>query len=350
MLDDLALRAELEPPLIADDAGTLIHVIWRGGQLVDLTGTRWTQVGTVTQVAAANGLPAGASKFDGANHYETASNVDPVDAVTSFAACAIVTPTAADLAATTMVVTGGLGAPGEGWQLVANEIGNLRWYSSNGIFEAPLIANRPNVICFGQDSGIGKMYLKSNMRPILTSTGVMVPLLGQPIKIGCHWDNFLGFQGTIHELWFSSVLPGGASGASWYGPELWDEYFAEITRKAFARLSIPVTAFSSIVFQPAGLPTCNVHLASDGQLLELVATAGSTFSIAAPTGTIRAGQRFTLRVKNASGGALTFGGFPAVCRLAAWTSPANGFSRSITFQFDGANWIEVGRTPADVPN
>jgi hypothetical protein len=37
-------------------------------------------------------------------------------------------------------------------------------------------------------------------------------------------------------------------------------------------------------------------------------------------------------------------------KLADWISPAKAFSRSIDFRFNGTNWVEVARTPADVPN
>jgi hypothetical protein len=339
------MRDALEAPLIDDDSGTLIHVVWRNGRLIDLTGAPWTQVGSVTQVPAVDGLPAGARLFSGANHYESAAAVSPV-AVASFAGCAIVVPTANDLINTTMILNGGFSAPSSGWELVANETGAVRWISAQTVTDAPLVAGQPNVICFGQDSSIASQYMKVNMRPLARSTGsVLVPLPAQPLKIGTHFDNVLGFDGTIHEIWISSSLPGGLS-AAFYGPELWDEYFAYLTQRAFARMRTPVASASQVVFQA----TCNLHLASVGQLLEIVATSNAAFAPAVPTGAIRAGQTFTLRIKNTSGGALTFSGFPASFKLAAWTSPANGFSRSITFQFDGTSWIEVGRTPADVPN
>ena len=38
-------------------------------------------------------------------------------------------------------------------------------------------------------------------------------------------------------------------------------------------------------------------------------------------------------------------------KLAAWTSPANGTQRTITFRFDpNGSWYEVNRTTVDVPN
>ena len=77
-------------------------------------------------------------------------------------------------------------------------------------------------------------------------------------------------------------------------------------------------------------------------------TNGNNFTISNPTNAY-AGRRISVRVVNTFGalGTLSFG---TAYRAAAWTQPANGNSRAIDFQYDGTNWIEVSRTPADVPN
>jgi len=62
------------------------------------------------------------------------------------------------------------------------------------------------------------------------------------------------------------------------------------------------------------------------------------------------GQELTIRVKNISGGAMGAITWNSAFKLDTWTNPANGFSRSITFVYDGTNWIEISRTTADVPN
>ena len=78
-------------------------------------------------------------------------------------------------------------------------------------------------------------------------------------------------------------------------------------------------------------------------------SSGSAFSVPAPQNETT-GQRITIRIRNTSGGALGTVTWNAVFKMAAWTSPATGNSRSIDFQFDGTNWVEVSRTPGDVPN
>ncbi len=82
----------------------------------------------------------------------------------------------------------------------------------------------------------------------------------------------------------------------------------------------------------------------------ITATNGTAFTISDPLYAAQAGQRLTVRIRNTSGGVLGAVTWGAAYKLAAWTSPANGFSRSIDFRYDGANWVEVSRTPADVPN
>lgn len=93
--------------------------------------------------------------------------------------------------------------------------------------------------------------------------------------------------------------------------------------------------------------------ASAGNLFVVTATNNTAFTINAPTNppaTAGTGQLLTLTIRNASGGALGVATFNAIFKLAAWTQPANAFSRSITFRWDGTNWVEVARTTVDVPN
>lgn len=80
-------------------------------------------------------------------------------------------------------------------------------------------------------------------------------------------------------------------------------------------------------------------------------TNATAFTINAPTGVVQ-DDGFLLRItiRNSSGGALGAVTWNAIYKLAAWTQPANGFSRSIQFRYDGVNWIEVSRTTVDVPN
>lgn len=91
-----------------------------------------------------------------------------------------------------------------------------------------------------------------------------------------------------------------------------------------------------------------------GSMFVTTATSNIAYTVAAPTNPPSdAGQSaiLTLTIRNGSGGALGAATFNAVYKLgAAWTNPANGFSRSIQFRWDGTNWVEISRTAADVAN
>lgn len=98
----------------------------------------------------------------------------------------------------------------------------------------------------------------------------------------------------------------------------------------------------------AGAGTVNVDASLGNEVVLTVSTAGAQ-TIAAPTNPLT-GQHLTYVWRNTSGGALGAFTWNAIFKLAAWTSPATAYSRSITFRYDGTNWIERSRTPADVPN
>ena len=89
--------------------------------------------------------------------------------------------------------------------------------------------------------------------------------------------------------------------------------------------------------------------ASLGNEFVINMTGGSAVTLNSPTNG-KIGQRITVRLINTSGGALGTVTWGAAYKMSVWTNPANGFSRSIDFDFDGTNWIEAARTPADVPN
>jgi hypothetical protein len=85
-----------------------------------------------------------------------------------------------------------------------------------------------------------------------------------------------------------------------------------------------------------------------GNSFRITVTNGSGFSVLSPTNP-KAGQRITIRIINSSGGAMGVIAWPVTFKLATWTNPANTFSRSISFIYDGTAWQEESRTPADVP-
>lgn len=88
---------------------------------------------------------------------------------------------------------------------------------------------------------------------------------------------------------------------------------------------------------------------SAGEIHTITATNGTAFTINAPTSPVTA-RMLTITIRNTSGGALGVITWNVVFKMAAFTNPATGFNRSITFYYDGTNWIERSRTTADVPN
>jgi len=89
--------------------------------------------------------------------------------------------------------------------------------------------------------------------------------------------------------------------------------------------------------------------ASLGSRFTITATNGTAFTISNPTNA-QDGSVIEYTIYNASGGALgavTWGGN---FKMSAWTQPANGFNRSIRFEYDGSFWIQKSQTGVDVPN
>jgi hypothetical protein len=87
-----------------------------------------------------------------------------------------------------------------------------------------------------------------------------------------------------------------------------------------------------------------------GNVFVIDASGPQPFTIEAPRDH-SASERITITIRNVSGKELGAATWNPAYHLSHWDNPANGFSRSIDFQLEpSGNWIEVGSTPADVPN
>jgi hypothetical protein len=101
------------------------------------------------------------------------------------------------------------------------------------------------------------------------------------------------------------------------------------------------------------VPTYGASVAiahNSGSNFVVTPTDGNGFTIANPTDVPRAdsGQNITIRIVNSTGGALGTIAWGTKYKFgAAWTSPATGYSKALTFQFDGTNWNEVARSGVD---
>ena len=123
-----------------------------------------------------------------------------------------------------------------------------------------------------------------------------------------------------------------------------DEYFRLDDINGYTWQANPALKQATITYSASMTPDAKL-----GASQTITATNGSAFTINAPTNAL-AGRRLKITLRNTSGGALGAATWNAVFKLSAWTNPANGFSRSIEFEYDGSNWVQVAQTGVDVPN
>jgi hypothetical protein len=94
--------------------------------------------------------------------------------------------------------------------------------------------------------------------------------------------------------------------------------------------------------------------ASLANLFVVTITDAVAFVTAAPTNPPAgsASQVITITYRNASGGAHGAGTWNAIFKTQAtvFSAIANGFSRSMSFRWNGTNWVELVRTAADIAN
>jgi hypothetical protein len=120
-----------------------------------------------------------------------------------------------------------------------------------------------------------------------------------------------------------------------------------------ANTTYQIPAFTKRIALKRTIPTYGASVSIDaflGNEFDINVTNGTAFTITNPVNSVD-GQRISIKIRNASGGAMgaiTWGG---AFLYSAWTNPANGFSRTIDFTYNGTTaWVEASRTPADVPN
>lgn len=88
--------------------------------------------------------------------------------------------------------------------------------------------------------------------------------------------------------------------------------------------------------------------AEAGIVYQLTVTDGSAFTIEAP-GNPQTGFVISYDILNSSGGSMGTITWDSVFKLAgSFTNPANTKRRTITFYYNGTNWIELWRAEADI--
>ncbi len=111
-----------------------------------------------------------------------------------------------------------------------------------------------------------------------------------------------------------------------------------------AELARTAQTVQTLTYSTSITPDC-----SRGGIMKLTVTDGVAFAINAPTNPL-SGQRLLMVIRNTSGGAVGAITWNAVFKKTAFTTPATANNRSIEFVYDGTNWVETFKTPADVPN
>lgn len=100
-----------------------------------------------------------------------------------------------------------------------------------------------------------------------------------------------------------------------------------------------------LTYQASVIPNCALATA-----FKIIVTDNVAFAIAAPVNVPSvSGPRITFIILNSSGGAMGALTWNGVFALAgAFTNPANGKRRTISFILDGATWVELYRASADI--
>ncbi|HTV51180.1 MAG TPA: hypothetical protein VME21_08325 [Steroidobacteraceae bacterium] len=205
-----------------------------------------------------------------------------------------------------------------------------------GLFLVDLHSGEPFYIEHGMDAegNIGVIYDRSAELDIRRSYQIVAGYDARIELLGAHvlWSH----AGIARQVPIAELLQAG------FSPEdfpLWGIGFAssaEDAAEGWARLQLDGVIVS-------------VDLSRAAQW-EIDVTHSRPFSIADPTPVpLEPGQRLGLTLRNlasASLGTVSWGGS---YRLSPWTGPAVAHCRTIEFRFDGRCWIEVARTPADVP-
>jgi hypothetical protein len=111
------------------------------------------------------------------------------------------------------------------------------------------------------------------------------------------------------------------------------------------------TAPGAIIYSASMTPDASLALfpgVSNGQFT-ISASNGTAFTINNPINPSY-GQIITITIRNVSGGALGAATWGSAFKMSAWTNPANGQSRSVTFRYGQSVWLQIAQTGVDVPN
>jgi hypothetical protein len=240
-----------------------------------------------------------------------------------------------------------------GWGLkVDSTTGNCEAWAITGLVTHN---NRSGGAMFGWASGhtIQGLEAEGNAGPGLEIRGVGITATGVWLEanaIGYNLSMVAGSSGNL-VVGYCHPAKGYNLGSAHNFIMLHDSVGLPVAQTPYGQLLVRRSLTTTRV-TPTYATTVPIYVDS-GNEFTVTATDGFGFTISNPsytTSSMGAGQRITVRVKNVSGGALGRITWGSSYKMAAWTNPASGYSRSIDFQDDGTNWVEVSRTPGDVPN
>lgn len=216
---------------------------------------------------------------------------------------------------------GGVGSAG--YAIYFDDVVNLV-NAVNGVEYGPTVTGQ-----IRQPVALGSLVLTDHPNPSGTWRvlyGVLYAISGlrTKVKAGTHadgdyqtvGDGIIGLDSTRNKI-------DVRSGALWYG--------------VYPK-TVKALAYSASIATDAAL----------GSHFTTAATNGTAFTLTNPTNAT-AGKEITYDLLNSSGGAMGAITWDTLFKLAgAFTNPANGKRRTISFYYDGTNWVETNRAAADI--
>ena len=174
----------------------------------------------------------------------------------------------------------------------------------------------------------------------ITQTTLELPAgwTGYGVVVGGQYTNILNSSPTGTLVLVNQVL---YSGGAFYGAYA---YKSINISGGYLRAPKLVSFVNVLAYSGTVSPDMGV---ADRQYVAV--TDAGNFIIAAPANPT-AYQTMYLTISNQSGGAMGVITWNAIYKLGAFTKPATGFQRTISFFYDGANWLETFRSSNDVPN
>lgn len=189
-------------PGIPDDSGTVSHLVFRGGTLVDLFGNVWTPQGTVPRVTRSGTTPEGAGPFSTTNRYDLGTGNDVLDFAGDWYAVVVYKPTATAVQVPFSDTNGST----VGYYIGANPgTGRVLTFFNGSGHGLDSIVTKPasgiiNVICVGR-AGTG-VIATVNAGIAVSTTAGQTAATSVIARLGT--DGTFAADGVLYEIMFST--------------------------------------------------------------------------------------------------------------------------------------------------